>query len=104
MFDHNILSFICIQLIKIHQIYHNYTIIALVFLENQIISLGQLLPDVFVAGTVKEKYAAAQDAIDDRECAVESDILLIFAQGPGHEAHRDHGQDDQIGPLHDLGR
>jgi hypothetical protein len=48
------------------------------FFEDDVINSGQLLPDLFISGGVKEKDASTEDSIEDGEGTVEGNILNNF--------------------------
>ena len=52
---------------------------------------------------MKEEDCSPQNAIDERDGAVEARILFVGGQSPHGEAGKDERHDDQVGSLHDLG-
>ena len=53
---------------------------------------------------MEEEDCSPQNAIDERDGAIEARILFIGGQSPHGEAGKDQRHDDQVGSLHDLGR
>jgi len=55
-----------------------YVLFDLDFFKDDVINSGQLLPDLFISGGVKEEDASTENSIEDGEGAVEGNILNNF--------------------------
>ena len=51
---------------------------------------------------MKKEDTSAKETIQERECAVETRVLLIGGQSPRGEATEHKGHDDKVGSLHDF--
>ena len=51
---------------------------------------------------MKKEDTSSKETIEERECAIETRVLLIGGQSAGGEAAKDQGHDDKVGSLHDF--